>query len=97
MDLLKPECRDRIITVDERGKAQCHSCKAIADVPSDFIGTLKALSSDLELAMDCMKVFKGIPLPVAKAILRNLEPALAAIDMCVRMAENASIEKVQVH
>jgi hypothetical protein len=46
------------------------------------------------LAIECLDQFGGIPLPVAREILRNMEPARAAIDMCVRMAgaeENLSV------
>jgi hypothetical protein len=76
---------NRLAYIDLHGNPQCASCKSLADVPSEFIGALKALHSDLELALDCLHIFKGIPLPVAKAILRNIEPAHAAIDMAVRM------------
>jgi hypothetical protein len=75
---------NRLAYIDSHGKPQCVSCKSLADVPSEFIGSLKALHSDLELALECLSIFKGIPLPVAKAILRNIEPAHAAIDMAVR-------------
>lgn len=76
----------RLTYINAQGKPQCVSCKAIAGVPSEFIGTLNALCADMELALECLEQFGGIPVPVAKAILRNMEPAYAAIDICVRMA-----------
>jgi len=39
---------------------------------------------DLQLALDCIAIWGAIPIPVAKAILRNIEPAHAAIDMAIR-------------
>jgi hypothetical protein len=74
---------DRIAYIDSRGNPQCVSCKSLADVPSEFNCVLNVLCTDLELALDCLRTFGGIPLPVAKAILRNMEPAHAAIDMAV--------------
>ena len=76
---------DRIVYLDHRGKPQCVSTKAVSDMPVEFTGVLDALCADMALALECLKLYGGIPLPVAKAILRNMEPAHAAIDMCVRM------------
>jgi hypothetical protein len=68
---------------------QCYSTKAVGQLPSEFESALKAICADMELALDCLKIYGGIPLPVAKAILRNMEPAHAAIDMCVRGCDGA--------
>jgi hypothetical protein len=75
---------DRLVYIDDKGKPVCVSANAIAAVPSCFSETLLALTADLDLAMDCLRLLGGIPLPVAKAILRNLEPAHAALDMAMR-------------
>jgi hypothetical protein len=83
---------DRIVSIDQRGKLQCISAKAVAAVPSDFITVLNTLCNDMQLALDCLDQFGGVPLPVARAILRNMEPAHDAIDMCVRMAGSQKVE-----
>jgi hypothetical protein len=58
---------------------QCVSAKAVSTVPSEFRGVLRDLCADLELALECLEIFGGIPIPVAQAILRNLEPAHATL------------------
>jgi len=78
------EPRDRVVYIDKFGGMKCISAKAVAAVPSEFTDVLTALSVDLELALDCLRIFQGVPIPVAKAILRNIEPAHAAIDMAIR-------------
>ena len=83
----KPE--SRLAYIDQDGRPQCVSAKAVSAMPTEFEGVLGALCADMQLALDCMEQFGGIPLPVAKAILRNFEPAKAAIDVCIRMAGDA--------
>ena len=61
----------------------CLSGRGIARVPDEFSDVLKVLSDDLRLALECIQTFGGVPIPVAKAILRNIEPAHAAIDMAI--------------
>lgn len=73
-----------LVYTDQHGKAQCVNAAALVELPSGFVATLLTLSVDLELAIDCLHIFGGVPVPVAKAILRNIEPARAAIDMAVR-------------
>jgi hypothetical protein len=79
----------RLAYIDQHGRPQCVSPKAVAAMPSDFTDCFKALCNDMWLAIECLDQFGGIPLPVARAILRNMEPARAAIDLCVRMAGTA--------
>jgi hypothetical protein len=83
------ETRDRVVYIDQYGDVQCASSKLIAAIPSEFAEALTALTADLELALDCLRIFHGVPIPVAKAILRNIEPAQAAIDMAVRCSSSA--------
>ena len=83
----KPQ--DRMVYIDAAGDPQCVSVKFIAAVPSAFEDLFTALSADMQLALDCMKLFGGVPVPVAQAILRNMEPAHAAIDMALRCANPA--------
>lgn len=80
---------DRVVYIDQLGDVQCVDGRAIAAVPTAFDGTLSALCNDLQLALDCIRVFGGMPVPVAKAILRNIEPAHTAIDLAVRTANRA--------
>jgi len=62
------------------------SGRDLARVPAEFTGVLTALSGDLQLALDCIPVFGGMPIQVARALLRNLEPARAAIDYAIKTA-----------
>lgn len=57
---------DRVVYIDQYGDVQCASSKSVAAIPSEFADALTALSADLELALDCLRIFKGIPIPVAK-------------------------------
>jgi hypothetical protein len=83
----KPQ--DRAVYIDALGNARCISAQAIAAMPSEFGDVLTELCSNLQLALDCIGVFGGVPTPVALAILRNIEPAHAAIDLAVRTSRAA--------
>lgn len=74
----------RLVYTDQTGTVRCVSREAIRELPEEFSETLTALCHDLQLALDCIAVFGGVPTPVALAILRDIEPAHAAIDMAVR-------------
>lgn len=75
---------DRLICIDQNGKPLCISDKAIKPMPSEFGDCLKTLCGDLQLALDCIDVFGGVPECVARTILRNMEPAHTAIDIAIR-------------
>ena len=75
---------DRLVYTDANGSVHCVSPKALAALPSEFEDTLTELILNLQLALDCNATFGGIPTPVAMALLRNIEPAHAAIDLAVR-------------
>ena len=79
---------DRTVVVGPAGKPVCLD-GAVVKVPADFLFVLMALSADLQLALDCIEMFGGIPIPVAKAILRNIEPAHAAIDIAIKAKPQA--------
>ena len=74
---------NRLVYIDQHGDPQCVSAKAVLDA-HELHDALSALAADMELALDCIRTFGGVPLPVARAILRNIEPAHAAIDMAIR-------------
>lgn len=78
---------NRIVYIDGHGGPQCFTVTGgVVNIPAEFNSALTALCGDLQLALECIKLFGGVPIPVAKAILRNAEPAHAAIDMAVRNA-----------
>jgi hypothetical protein len=83
---------DRVVYIDHAGKAQCVSAKAVAKLPTSFDEALTTLCADIQLALDCIRLLGGVPIPVAEAILRNIEPAQAAIDMAVRCANATESE-----
>jgi hypothetical protein len=79
---------DRIITTRPNGEFICVTKDGgVIALPSEFATTLQALRADLDLALECIEVFHGIPIPVAKAIQRNLEPAQAALDLALKSGE----------
>ena len=45
--------------------------------------SLEVLASDMLLAIECVEIFGGIPRPVAEAIVRNIDPIVAAIDQAL--------------
>ena len=75
---------DRLVYTDTNGSIHCISPAALAALPSEFEDALTELILNLQLALDCNATFGGIPKPVAMALLRNIEPAHAAIDLAVR-------------
>ena len=84
---------ERIVSIDGPGHARCFEGDQSVVIPSGFNCVLDDLAADLELAIECKDLFGFVPVPVAKAILRNIEPAHAAIDMAMR----CSPAKEQVH
>lgn len=83
--------QNRMVYIDQYGDVQCISAKAVSTIPSEFGDCLKTLCSDLQLALDCIELFGGVPECVAKAVLRNMEPAHAAIDMAVRCSRKVEV------
>lgn len=84
--------QNRMVYIDQHGNAKCVSAKAVSAMPSEFGDCLQTLCADMLIALECIDLFGGIPVPVAKAILRNMEPAHAAIDMAIHCSP-----KVEVH
>lgn len=81
---------DRLVYTDRVGDVACITRHAgIARIPAEFRPDLLALSGDLCFALDCMAAFGGIPVPVAKAILRNLDSAQTAIDLGLKSGKAA--------
>lgn len=81
---------NRLVRVDLNGHARCITDRGgIIALPAEFSGTLQALRCDLDLAESCIEVFGGLPVPVAKAIQRNLEPAQAALDLALKSRKAA--------
>ena len=71
------------------------SNRAIATIPVEFACSLTVLSGDLSLALQYIDLVGGIPLPVAKAILRNIEPVKTAIDLAINNATAAAENQVR--
>lgn len=83
--------QNRLVYIDQFGDVKCISAKVVNAVPSEFGDCLKTLCCDMQLALDCIDEFGGVPVPVAKAILRNMEPAHAAIDMAIRCSPKVEV------
>jgi hypothetical protein len=74
--------------VNGNGELVCVTAEGgVIKIPAEFNRAVCALSNDLNLAFDCLEVFGGIPIPIAKAILRNLEPAHAALDLALKQLD----------
>lgn len=85
--------KDTVLTYrNQNGNLVEMSFNALAQIPTDFSGALNVLINDLQLALDCIDLFGAVPVPVAQSILRNIEPAHAAIDMAVRAAHTPERE-----
>lgn len=79
------EQRDRIVCLDENGDVKCVTAEGgVTQIPTEFKSALQALSADLQLALDCIDIFGGVPLPVVRAILCNMEPAQTALDLALK-------------
>ena len=74
--------QDRMVYIDSEGP-QCIEAKGLVQIPAEFDDVLITLHRDLGTAIDCARIFGGVPRPVAEAVLMNLEPARCAIDLAV--------------
>ena len=81
--------QDRMVYVDAAGDPQCVSACGAVKIPAEFDEVLTALCAYMQLALDCIQLLGGVPGPVAQAILRNIEPAQAAIDWALRNPQPA--------
>ena len=86
--------QDHMFYIDAFGNGQCLVKDKVTTVPSEFGEVLDVLANDLQLALDCIRIWGGVPLPVATAILRNIDPAHAAFDMAIRYAADVMEGKV---
>jgi hypothetical protein len=66
------------------GAPGCMTAEDTVELPLEFARCLQTLADDLDLALDCVAIFGGVPVPVATAILRNMEPVTAALDLAIR-------------
>ena len=89
----QPTAKDRFVYADASGNRHCVSGLGIADISPEFIDILRTLCGDLQVAVDCIGVWGGVPIPVAHAILRNLEPARAAVDLAIRTRSASTVGK----
>jgi hypothetical protein len=79
---------DRLIYTDANGDIGCITRhRGIVRIPSEFKSDLQTLATDLNFALDCIAVFGGIPVPVAKGIQHNLESAQTAIDLGLKSGD----------
>jgi hypothetical protein len=88
---------NRMVYMDENGAAQCVVSKALVTIPSEFGDVLTTLDANIQLALACIETWGAIPIPVARAVLRSLEPARAALDLAIRCAPPALAIGVAAH
>jgi hypothetical protein len=89
---------DRMVYIRMGGEPGCMTAKDTVKFPAEFERNLKALADDLSLALDCVAIFGGIPIPLAKAILRNIEPVTAALDLAIKsQRKEAPDEHREIH
>jgi hypothetical protein len=85
-----PESEDRIAYVDGNGDAKCIVRQAgLVKIPAEFKDALRMLRCDLELALECVDLWGGVPAPVAMAILRGQDLVVAALDMGLKSGKAA--------
>ena len=86
--------QDRMPYIDANGDMRCVTRSgALVAIPAEFKDTLQTLRCDIELALECIQVWGGVPLPVAKAILRGMDQAVAAIDLGLKSRPPAAAGK----
>jgi len=85
-----PEGKDRIAYVDSNGDMKCIVCDgALVKIPTEFKEALRMLRSDLDLALECVEIWDGVPAPVATAILRGLDLVVVGLDMGLKAGKAA--------
>jgi hypothetical protein len=71
-----------MVYIDSRDATpHCATCEGIVATPPGFSGELNALIGDLQLALDCIAIFGGVPIPVKQDLVRkmaSMRDALAA-------------------
>lgn len=86
---------NRLVWIDEAGEPTCITIHGgIAKIPAEFGETLTAMCDDLALAEECVALFGGVPIPVAKAILRHMDLARAVLGLIVNNAATTAEGKV---
>ena len=82
---------DRMVYLDGQGELACATAQGLVNLPSDFEDALISLGREVDLAIDCMPTFGGIPRPVAEALRKRLEVAQCAIDLALRGTQKAKV------
>jgi hypothetical protein len=62
-----------LVSIDRKGQPYCAAADALVHGTPDLSAALDEWSTNSALAVDCVTLWGGIPLPVAKAMLRSLE------------------------
>ena len=85
-EVKQPAASDRVVSINHFGETQCVThADGVLSLPAEFKDALQVLCDYLQLALDYIELFGGVPVPVAKAILRSAEPAHAAIDLTMKV------------
>ena len=85
-----PASEDRVAYVDGNGDMKCIVRDgALVKIPAEFKDALRMLRSNLDLALECVEVWDGVPAPVAKAILRGLDLVVVGLDMGLKAGKAA--------
>jgi hypothetical protein len=75
-----PASEDRLAYVDSNGDMKCVTRSAsVVAIPAEFRDALRRLRSDLDLALECIELWGGVPVPVTRAILRGTDQTIAAL------------------
>jgi hypothetical protein len=61
---------------DRSGLPHCATCEGVIPAPPGFKDELAALRNDIDLALDCIGIFGGVPIPVKQAICKHLSAVL---------------------
>jgi hypothetical protein len=94
-----PTSADRLVYIDRVGVPHCATCEGTIPAPPGFVDQLTALRNDIDLAVDCIGIFGGVPIPVKQAICKNLNAVLdtLAAEHILRDLRAGVVDEGQVH
>jgi hypothetical protein len=87
IDMGTGEDRTVITYLDGDGKPTCTVFEGVVEPSPAWPLAMQVLANDLQLAIECMSIFGGVPIPVAEAIIRGAKEVCEGLDSLVRAKE----------
>lgn len=64
-----------IVSADGGGDVQCFTGAGCIQISAETFAAMVELRDNLSLALDCLDVFAGVPIPVKQSIMRSISTA----------------------